>query len=140
MRFVVEAPAHMPPPQCMSFDHPPSPARSVHRVTRGVGIYMGDVDGKGGHSALGSRYFEDESFVGRHSHAGVVTMANSGTHTNTSVFCVTVDKMPHLDGQNVAFGVVTNGLDTVEAISNLFHVNGEPLQPAVLHDCGVLEE
>ncbi len=32
----------------------------------------------------------------RHTKAGILTMPNTGTHTNTSVFCITIDKMPQL--------------------------------------------
>ncbi len=42
------------------------------------------------------------------------------------------------DGRNVAFGVVVSGMDTVEAISKQFHVDGKPLQDVVIRDCGVL--
>ena len=37
-----------------------------HTVTRGLGALAGNFDGKGGHSALGNRYFDDESFLGKY--------------------------------------------------------------------------
>lgn len=71
----------------------------VFYVRKGVGITMGDWvrgDGRGGHSAFERRYFVDENFVGRHAAPGVLSMANSGVHTNNSVFTITLAKMPHL--------------------------------------------
>lgn len=36
---------------------------------------------------------------GRHSRPGILTMANTGRDTNTSVFCITVKSLPHLGMQ-----------------------------------------
>lgn len=71
----------------------------VFHVRKGFGITMGDWvrgDGRGGHSAFDGRYFVDENFVGRHAAPGVLTLANSGVHTNNSVFTITTAKLPHL--------------------------------------------
>ena len=128
--------------------------------------------------------------VCRHTKAGVLTMANSGRDTNTSVFCLTVKPMQHLgkrchhcpchmglqarttdgdttspasccaatvlntcaksslvlgcgfvtaDGKHVAFGTVVSGQEVVTAISQLFHVDGKPLQDVVIADCGIVQ-
>lgn len=71
----------------------------VFHVRKGFGITLGDwvrSDGRGGHSAFDGRYFVDENFVGRHSAPGVLTLANSGVHTNNSVFTISTVKLPHL--------------------------------------------
>lgn len=43
------------------------------------------------------------------------------------------------DGRNVAFGQVVSGLDVLEDVSNLFHMDGKPLQPVTVVDCGLVE-
>ncbi len=60
----------------------------------GVSAFAGDA--AGGASGSGGRYFPDENFVGRHTQPGVLAMANSGVHTNGSVFYITSAAATHL--------------------------------------------
>ena len=47
---------------------------------------------------------------------------------------------PHLDGVNVAFGRVVEGMDVVYAIEDVaVDSNDKPLQPVVITDCGELQ-
>jgi cyclophilin family peptidyl-prolyl cis-trans isomerase len=48
--------------------------------------------------------------VSRHSRAGVVTMANSGGDSNSSVFCITTKPMPHLGAVVVGVSVAASFL------------------------------
>ena len=50
--------------------------------------------------------FEDENFIVPHSKRGVVSMANSGLHTNASQFIIDLKPMPWMDKRFVAFGFV----------------------------------
>lgn len=113
-------------------------------VRKGFGVLGGDWisnDGRGGRSAFeGGRPFADENFILRHSSPGVLTMANSGVHTNTSVFCITAVALPHLDGRNVAIGRVIAGLDVVLKAAGVFAVDLRPAVPVVVRNAGALPQ
>jgi cyclophilin family peptidyl-prolyl cis-trans isomerase len=88
-----------------------------HRVIPDFMIQGGDPTGTG---TGGPGYtFEDES--NDHSVVrGALAMANAGPNTNGSqFFIVTADACPWLDGKHTVFGRVTDGMDVVEAISQL---------------------
>ncbi|KUF92424.1 Glyoxylate reductase/hydroxypyruvate reductase [Phytophthora nicotianae] len=82
----------------------------VHRVVRGGWIQAGDVAGNGrGDGPCRSLYgleFPDESFAVSHNAAGILSMANTGPHTNGSQFFITLAPQPWLDRRKVAFGRV----------------------------------
>lgn len=110
----------------------------VHMIQKGQFICAGDVtngDGSGGHSALGTRTFEDEGFYIRHAR-GILSMANAGVDTNTSQFFITVSKCSHLDGRNVAFGAVIHGMDVLDEISRIICVDSRPVTNVTIADCG----
>jgi len=118
----------------------------LFKVQKGFAIFGGDFElnnGRGGRCAVGGegeRFFPDENFIGRHSFPGVLGMGNSGVHTNSSIFYVTLTESPHLDGRNVVIGRVILGLDVLRRISNTFCVDFKPASPLVIHSCGrVLE-
>jgi peptidylprolyl isomerase len=52
-----------------------------------------------------------------HNHAGALNMANSGPHTNSSQFCITLGDRSYLDGDFTVFGEVVEGLDVVMRIA-----------------------
>lgn len=52
----------------------------------------------------------DESFAVRHTHAGVLGMANQGRNTNNSQFYITLKPCPWMDKKYVAFGYVYFGI------------------------------
>ena len=114
---------------------------NIHLVRRGLGIQGGDYisgTGRGGRSASGAP-LADENFVGRHSEAGTLSMANSGVDSATSVFFISTAPAPHLDGKHVVFGQVTDGLAAVEAASAALQVNGRPSVPLVITAAGAQE-
>ena len=98
------------------------------RVTED-GIQTGDVlnraDGKGQESIFGPQ-FEDECLgVVAHNH-GVLSMCNSGPHSNGCQFfiCTIPDgssqgKAAHLDAHYVAFGILVEGAAVLETLSRI---------------------
>jgi len=118
----------------------------LFRAQRNFAVFGGDFernDGRGGRCALGdgaSRHFPDENFIGRHTQAGVLGMANAGVHQNGSVFYVTLAPAPQLDGRNVALGTVLLGLDVLQRAAAAFSVNLRPASPIVVQRCGRMAE
>ncbi|KAF3324963.1 Peptidyl-prolyl cis-trans isomerase CYP21-1 [Carex littledalei] len=112
-----------------------------HRIIPGFMIQGGDIlrgDGKGSESIYGGK-FPDENFIIKHSHAGVVSMANDGPDSNGSQFFITTIKTSWLDGEHVAFGRVVQGMDTVFAIEGgAGTYNGKPRKKVVIVDSGEL--
>src|ERR1700751_453762 len=88
-----------------------------HRVIADFMIQGGDPTGTG---SGGPGYsFEDE--INEHKVTrGALAMANAGPNTNGSqFFIVTADACPWLDGKHTVFGQVTDGMDVVDAISQV---------------------
>jgi peptidyl-prolyl cis-trans isomerase-like protein 2 len=82
-----------------------------HRLVPGFMVQGGDPTGtgSGGESAWG-RPFKD-SFDSRllHEARGVLSMANSGQHTNGSQFFITFKEAKHLDYKHSVFGRLVGG-------------------------------
>lgn len=87
-----------------------------HRVIPDFMIQTGDPTGTG---RGGPGYsFEDEfSPKLRHDQPGILSMANSGPHTNGSQFFITETATPWLDGRHSVFGRVTEGIEVVHQIA-----------------------
>ncbi|MDE6615081.1 MAG: peptidylprolyl isomerase [Lachnospiraceae bacterium] len=108
-----------------------------HRVIKGFMIQGGDPDGNGtggpGYSIKGE--FAQNGFENNLKHtAGVLSMARSGMPDSAgSQFFIMHKNAPHLDGSYAAFGMVTEGMETVNAIAETA-TNGidMPLEPQVM--------
>ncbi len=88
-----------------------------HRVIPDFMIQGGDPTGTG---TGGPGYTFDDEFNDRKVERGALAMANSGPNTNGSqFFIVTADSAPWLDGKHTVFGRVTDGMDAVDAISEV---------------------
>ena len=88
-----------------------------HRVIDDFMIQGGCPQGTG---TGGPGYtFEDE--INPHKVVrGALAMANAGPNTNGSqFFIVTTEEAPWLDGKHTVFGRVTDGMDVVDAISQV---------------------
>ncbi|XP_022146258.1 peptidyl-prolyl cis-trans isomerase CYP21-1 [Momordica charantia] len=110
-----------------------------HRIISGFMIQGGDIfygDGRGYESIYGGT-FADENFRTKHSHAGVVSMVNSGPDSNGSQFFITTIKSSWLDGEHVVFGKVIQGMDYVYAIEGgAGTYNGKPRKKVTIADSG----
>jgi cyclophilin family peptidyl-prolyl cis-trans isomerase len=102
-----------------------------HRVIKDFMIQGGCPEGTG---TGGPGYqFEDE--FNQHKVArGALAMANAGPNTNGSqFFIVTTEEAPWLDGKHTVFGVVTAGMDAVDAIEATETGPGDaPVEPQVI--------
>ena len=92
-----------------------------HRVIKGFMIQGGDPDGVGtggpGYSIKGEFAINGVENNLKHT-AGVLSMARSMMPDSAgSQFYIMHKDAPHLDGQYAAFGKVTDGMDTVNAIA-----------------------
>jgi cyclophilin family peptidyl-prolyl cis-trans isomerase len=88
-----------------------------HRVIPDFMIQGGDPTGTG---RGGPGYTFEDEFNPNKVVRGALAMANSGPNTNGSqFFIVTAEETPWLDGKHTVFGRVTNGMDVVDAISEV---------------------
>lgn len=114
---------------------------SFHRVIPQFMLQGGDFthhNGMGGKSIYGFK-FRDENFDLKHTGPGIVSMANSGPHSNGSQFFICTKRTPHLDGRHVVFGVVEDGWDVVKKIESYGSKSGTTSKPIVISKAGVLE-
>ena len=101
-----------------------------HRVIPDFMIQGGDPTGTG---SGGPGYSFEDEFNEHKVERGALAMANAGPNTNGSqFFIVTADACSWLDGKHTVFGKVTNGMDTVDAISNLSRDAGDKPDEDVL--------
>jgi cyclophilin family peptidyl-prolyl cis-trans isomerase len=88
-----------------------------HRVIPDFMIQGGDPTGTG---TGGPGYSFEDEFNDHPVERGALAMANAGPDTNGSqFFIVTADACPWLDGKHTVFGRVTDGMDVVDAISQV---------------------
>ena len=112
-----------------------------HRVVPGFVCQGGDVtegNGTGGQSIYGEAFdHEFEKGVVGHTQPYLLSMASAGFFaSNTSQFCITFAKLPHLDGKHVVFGKLVSGEEGVQAIEAVGSGNGRTYQPVTITACG----
>lgn len=100
-----------------------------HRVIAGFMIQGGSPNGLG---TDGPGYVFPDAFHPelRHDSPGVLSMANSGPHSNGSQFFITVAPTPWLNDVHTVFGRVIHGYEVVQAISQVdTNDQGQPQAP-----------
>jgi peptidyl-prolyl isomerase H (cyclophilin H) len=116
-----------------------------HRVIKDFMCQGGDIvkgDGTGRLSIYGDK-FEDESsgLQLKHASAGLLSMANSGPHTNGCQFFFTCARTEWLDGKHVVFGRVMDqaSLAVVRKMEAVpIGPNSRPKLDVVISECGEL--
>ncbi|XP_072074612.1 peptidyl-prolyl cis-trans isomerase CYP65 isoform X4 [Arachis hypogaea] len=94
---------------------------AFHRNIRNFMIQGGDPTGtgKGGESIWGQPFKDELNSKLVHSGRGVVSMANSGPHTNGSQFFILYKSAKHLNFKHTVFGAVVGGLTTLAAMEKV---------------------
>jgi peptidyl-prolyl isomerase H (cyclophilin H) len=113
---------------------------TFHRIIKDFMIQGGDFlkgDGTGCVSTYGTK-FPDENFVGKHTGAGLLSMANSGPDSNGCQFFLTCAPTEWLDDKHVVFGrVLGDGLLTLRKIENVqCGANNKPRAICAIAECG----
>uniref|UniRef100_A0A0E0KA66 Peptidylprolyl isomerase n=1 Tax=Oryza punctata TaxID=4537 RepID=A0A0E0KA66_ORYPU len=92
-----------------------------HRSIKNFMIQGGDPtgSGSGGESIWGKPFKDELNSKLIHSGRGVVSMANSGPHTNGSQFFILYKSAPHLNFKHTVFGMVVGGLTTLSAMEKV---------------------
>ncbi|KAJ1917628.1 Peptidyl-prolyl cis-trans isomerase-like 1 [Mycoemilia scoparia] len=112
---------------------------SFHRVIKEFMVQGGDFvksDGTGMMSIYGPK-FDDENFDISHDKAGLLSMASNGPNTNACQFFITCNECKYLDGHNVVFGKVIDGIFTLQKMENVpIGQNNRPKVPIVITECG----
>lgn len=117
---------------------------TFHRVVHGLLVFGGDImRGKGGKegevASIYGGHFETERRGDKFDQRGLLAMDSMGPDKQGSVFFITVDAIPEIDGQYVVLGEVIEGMEVVERINNsVFHEDEAPKMPIVISDSGQL--
>ncbi|KAG8073894.1 hypothetical protein GUJ93_ZPchr0006g44324 [Zizania palustris] len=92
-----------------------------HRSIKNFMIQGGDPTGtgSGGESIWGKPFKDELNSKLVHSGRGVVSMANSGPHTNGSQFFILYKSAPHLNFKHTVFGMVVGGLTSLSAMEKV---------------------
>lgn len=114
-----------------------------HRIVKGGWVQGGDIvssdcAGDGSVSIYGDT-FPDESFAVKQNGPGILSMANSGAHTNGSQFFVSLRSLEWLDTQVVAFGRVISGMDVLRDLGATETENERPTEDCKIVDCGEIK-
>ncbi|XP_022950777.1 peptidyl-prolyl cis-trans isomerase CYP65-like isoform X1 [Cucurbita moschata] len=104
---------------------------AFHRSIRNFMIQGGDPTGtgRGGESIWGKPFNDELNSKLLHSGRGVVSMANSGPHTNGSQFFILYKSANHLNFKHTVFGGVVGGLTALAATEKVpVDDNDRPLE------------
>ena len=91
-------------------------------------------------ASLTGAEFSDESFRIKHTEVGLLGMCkrNGLKHTNESQFYITTGApLTYLDGQNVVFGRVVHGMQSIRMIEQAETVNERPSDSIKIAKTGV---
>ena len=96
-----------------------------------------DQSGVNVESVYGGQFKDDAGGLKlKHTHKGLLSMANMGHDTNTNHFSIMMGPAPHLNGDYTIFGQVVTGFDVVDAVNALSI--GKPENTATAEDGAVI--
>ncbi|XP_037677748.1 peptidyl-prolyl cis-trans isomerase A-like [Choloepus didactylus] len=109
-----------------------------HRIIPGFMCQGSDFthhNGTGGKSIHGEK-FDNENFILKHTGPGIFSIANAGPNTNGFQFFICTAKTKWLDGKQVVFGKVKEGMNIVETMERFGSRNGKTSKKITIADCG----
>lgn len=107
---------------------------TFHRVIEGFMIQGGDNQKGGPGYTIPDEFVKDLHF----NKMGIVAMANRGPNTGDAQFFITVAPTPWLDNKHTIFGVVVQGMDVVEKISQVAtDKNDKPKEPVTIQKISI---
>ncbi|ORZ29539.1 peptidyl-prolyl cis-trans isomeras-like protein H [Catenaria anguillulae PL171] len=113
---------------------------TFHRIIKDFMVQGGDFvkgDGSGRTCIYGGDTFDDENFTHKHTGPGLLSMANSGIHSNGCQFFITCAEADFLDGKHVVFGKLIDGQLVLRRIENVpCGPNNRPKLPVTITECG----
>ncbi|KAL7005960.1 Peptidyl-prolyl cis-trans isomerase-like 1 [Cystobasidiomycetes sp. EMM_F5] len=84
--------------------------------------------------------FEDENFIAKHTGPGILSMANSGPHTNGCQFFLTTAAAEYLDGKHVVLGSILDTPENMLILRKIENVptglNNRPKNVVKIVECG----
>ncbi|KAF6114770.1 hypothetical protein HJG60_010703 [Phyllostomus discolor] len=92
-------------------------------------------NGTDGKSICGAKY-NDENFILKHPGLGILSMSNAEPNRNSSQCFICTATTEWLDGKDVVFGQVKDGLDVVTAMERYGSRNGKTNKKVSSTDCG----
>ena len=99
-------------------------------------------DGSGADSIYNGTFNDEKGGLAlKHDRIGILSMANSGKHTNGCQFFLTLGPAPNCDGKHVVFGLC----DDPDSLAVLHRIDEEcasleglPLKQVTILSCGLL--
>lgn len=116
---------------------------NFHTIIPGFMVQGGDTEhqnGRGGISIYG-RNMKDENFTVKHTHKGMMGMANMGPDTNGSQFYITQRPTPWLDDEHVVFGKLVDGFNVLKMMDEKCgDPQGQPAKFVQIVKCGMFKK
>jgi peptidyl-prolyl isomerase D len=98
-----------------------------------------DQSGVNVESVYGGQFKDDPGGLKlKHTHKGLLSMANMGPDTNTNHFSIMMGPAPHLNGDYTIFGQVVTGFEVVDIVNALSI--GKPENTATAEDGAVIAD
>jgi peptidylprolyl isomerase len=94
----------------------------LHRYVPGFVLQGGDItfgNGTGGESIWGKKFKDDgKGLKLKHDARGILSMGNSGKHSNSSQFFITLAPAPKCNGNHVVMGRLKHGVEVLDLIDD----------------------